>query len=390
MKIRSIMSTVFTLGAVPASAQSSVTLYGVVDTNVEYVNRVGSVPLPTNLYNSGQGHSVVRMNSGGVAGSRWGLRGEEDLGAGMKSLFVLEGGFQADTGALEMPGTLFDRQAYVGLRSNSFGQLTFGRQYTSLFLGLANFMPASYAVQYEPIAVIAGQNFRENNTVQYAAAAGPVTAIAHWSFGVGVSLPPTSPFAQQVMVGGNGEMPGRFRADTGYGAALIYMPGAFGFTVDYDQYNPSIAQGSGSNKRAAVAASYTFDGNAKVMGGYRWGQNKDQNGLTVLRDDYYWLGANYQLTPVVELTLEYDYENVRRLNGNAAVANPWQLIFMARYSLSKRTDLYLSTAYARNAGLMLESSASGYGASLFLNNSYAPGVGQTSMIGVAAGVRHIF
>lgn len=158
----------------------------------------------------------------------------------------------------------------------------------------------------------------------------------------------------------------------------------------YDQYNPSIAQGSGTNKRAAVAASYTFDDKAKVMGGYRWGQNKDQNGSTALRDDYYWLGANYQLTPVVELTLEYDYEKIHSLNGNAAVANAWQLIFMTRYSLSKRTDLYLSTAYARNAGLMLESAASGFAASLFLNNSYAPAAGQMSMFGVAAGIRHIF
>lgn len=373
-----------------ACAQSSATLYGVVDTNLEYVNRVGTVPLPTNLYNPGAGHSVTRMNSGGVAGSRWGLRGEEDLGAGMKSLFVLESGFQADTGALELPNTLFDRQAYVGLRSNNFGQLTFGRQYTSLFLGLANFMPAAYSVQYEPIGVIAGPNFRENNALQYAAVVGPVTVLAHWSFGVGMTLPPTSPFAQQVVVGGNGEVPGRARNDTGYGAALIYMPGAFGFTIDYDQYNPSIAQGSGTNKRVAAAASYAFDERAKVMGGYRWGQNKDQNGMTVLRDDFYWLGATYQLTPAVELTLEYDYQNVGNLDGNAKVANPWQVFFMARYSLSKRTDLYLSTAYARNAGLMLESTSSGYGASLLLNNSYAPASGQTSMVGVAAGVRHIF
>ncbi|WER49419.1 porin [Cupriavidus sp. WKF15] len=390
MKERLLTCAAVGLFSGAAHAQSSVTLYGVVDTNLEYVNRVGSVPLPTNLYNPGMGHSVTRLNSGGLAGSRWGLRGEEDLGAGMKSLFVLESGFQADTGALEMNNTLFDRQAYVGLRSNKFGQLTFGRQYTSLFLGLANFMPGAYSVQYEPIGVIAGPNFRENNAVQYAAVVGPVTAIAHWSFGVGMTLPPTSPFAQQVVVGGNGEVPGRARNDTGYGAALIYMPGAFGFTIDYDQYNPSIAQGSGTNRRVAVAASYMFDSKTKVMGGYRWGQNKDQNSLTVLRDDYHWLGANYQLTPSVELTLEYDYQKVRNLNGNAAVANPWQLLFMAKYSLSKRTDLYVSTAYARNAGLMLESGASGYGASLLLNNTYAPANGQTSMIGVAAGVRHIF
>jgi len=370
-------------------AQSTVTLYGVVDTNLEYVNRVGSVPLPTNLYSSGAGHSVTRMNSGGVAGSRWGLRGEEDLSGGMKSLFVLESGFQADTGALEI-SSLFNRQAYVGIRSNSFGQLTFGRQYTSLFLGLANFMPAAYSVQYEPIGVIAGQNFRENNTIEYAAAAGPFTAIAHWSFGAGVSLPPTSPFAPQVMVGGNGEVPGNFRADTGYGAALMYLGDAFGIAVDYDQYNPSIGLGVGANKRIAVAGSYSFDEQTKVMGGYRWGENTAQNGNTLLRDDFFWAGANYQMTPALGLTLEYDYDRIHSLNGSAAVASPWQVMFMANYNFTKRTELYFTTSYSRNAGLMLESAASGYVASLALNNSYALASGQKSMIGGGVGIRHIF
>ncbi|WP_459571742.1 porin, partial [Cupriavidus sp. 8B] len=70
------------------------------------------------------------------------------------------------------------------------------------------------------------------------------------------------------------------------------------------------ALGSGSFKKATVAASYAF-GPAKIMGGYRWGQNKDQNGSLIERDDFYWIGATYQVTPALGLTLEYNYDNVK-------------------------------------------------------------------------------
>ncbi len=82
-----------------AQAQSSVTLYGVVDANIEYVNNVGVVPTAANGFNRGPAHSVARMDPGGLSGSRWGLRGTEDLGGGLKALFVLESGFSSDTGA---------------------------------------------------------------------------------------------------------------------------------------------------------------------------------------------------------------------------------------------------------------------------------------------------
>jgi len=370
-----------------AAAQSSITLYGVADINVEYVNRVGAVPIATNGFNPGSGGKVLRMDSGGLSGSRWGLRGTEDLGAGWGASFVLESGFNLDTGTQQQSGRLFGRQAFVALQRAGIGQFSLGRQYTSLFDALANFEPAAYATQYEPVVLQTGANFREDNTVKYTGEFGPLTARAHWSFGTGLALPQTVGIATPI--GGNGEVPGQFRRDTAYGASLAYAGGPFGATVGYDQWNPTIGTGSGTVRKAAVAASYAF-GPAKIMGGYRWGQNKNAADAVIQRDDYYWIGANYQASPAVALTLEYDYDNVKSLFGNTQVANPWQIALIANYAFSRRTDVYLSTAYARNAGLMLESLAAVYANSLSLGNSYAAANGQRSMVGVALGMRHKF
>src|SRR5262249_39952175 len=152
------------------------------------------------------------------AGSRWGLRGTEDLGGGLKGLFVLESGFNLDTGTMQQSGRLFGRQAYVGLQKSGIGMLSLGRQYTSMFEALANFSPTAYATQYEPVVLQSGANFREDDTVKYTGQFGPVTALAHFSFGTGLALPATVGIATPI--GGNGEVPGQFRRDTAYGAAV--------------------------------------------------------------------------------------------------------------------------------------------------------------------------
>ncbi|AVA35735.1 porin (plasmid) [Cupriavidus metallidurans] len=370
-----------------ANAQSSVTLYGVVDVNVEYVNHVGAVPQAGNGYNPGPPQTVFRENSGGYSGSRWGLRGVEDLGGGLKSIFVLENGFNADTGTLQQGGRMFGRQAFVGLDTR-FGVFTFGRQYQSIFSTMANFVPARYATQYEPTGVVAGANFRQDNTVKYSGTFGPFTAQADWSFGVGTTLPSTYPTVPTA--GGAGEVPGQFRRDSAYGVALSYLAGPVGLGIGYDQWNPTIGTGNGTFKKAVVMASYAFNDTAKLMGGYRWGQNKDPGGTTILRDDFYWIGGQYRFSSALDFTLEYDYQNVKNLGGNNGVANPWQIALIADYAFSKRTDVYLTTAYSRNAGLAMESAASGFATSLALGNSYALANGQKSMFGAALGIRHVF
>ncbi|MDX6008737.1 porin [Cupriavidus necator] len=375
-----------------AMAQAGLTLYGVADINVEYVNHVGKVPSAANQFNPGPANDAWRINSGGVAGSRWGLRGEEDLGNGLKSVFVLESGFNLDNGTLAMSGRLFDRQAFVGVQSASYGRLTFGRQYTSIMYALANFTPMAFASQYDPIVAQIGPNFREDNTVAYSGTFGPVTAMAHWSFGTGVALP--QPAANGVAVGGNGEVPGQFRRDAGYGVGLNYFAGKLGLAAAYDQFNPSIGTAggtisSGAYKKAAVAASYAI-GPVTVMGGYRWGQNKDANGILLQRDDLYSLGANYQVTSALDLSVAYNYQDLKNFLGSTRLANPWQVALRANYALSKRTSLYLTTAFAKNAGLMLDSGPTAYVTSLFLGNSYALAGGQSTMLGAALGIRHTF
>lgn len=357
-----------------AQAQSSVTLYGVVDANLEYVSNM-STTNPTNASAAnpfpGPAHNLFRMSSGGLSGSRWGLRGVEDLGGGLKALFVLESGFGLDNGAMQQGSRLFGRQAYVGLESDQVGRFTFGRQYTTLFDLLANFSPSGYATQYEPVVAQLGLNFRSDNTAKYTGKFGPVTAIAHWTFGNGVA--------------GNGEVPGQFRRDTGYGAGLAYAAGPFAITAAYDQYNPTLSAVTGATgtfKKAAAAASYAF-GPAKIMGGYRWGQSKSATDATILRDDYYWIGANYQATTALGLMLQYNYDDVKNLAG-VNVKNPWQVSFIADYNLSKRTDVYLTAAYAKNAGLNFDTSAIGFA------NAYFLGQGKDNQVGAAVGIRHKF
>jgi len=369
-------------------AQSTVTLYGVVDMNVEFANHIGAVPTATNGFNPGASNNVYRLDSGGLSGSRWGLRGSEDLGSGLKGVFVLESGFSADNGTMQQGGRLFGRQAFVGLQKEGLGQVSLGRQYTSMFDALVNFAPTAYATQYEPVVLQLGANYREDNTVKYAGQFGPVTTLAHFSFGTGLALPATVGVATPI--GGNGEVPGQFRRDTAYGAAVVYLDSRWGATIAYDQWNPTIGTSSGTIKKAAIGMSYTFSDVAKVVGGYRWGQNRNAAGTVVQRDDYFWIGGNYQLTPAVSLALEYNYDNVKNLYGNTQVANPWQIAFVASYAFSKRTDAYLSTAYAKNTGLIMESAATVYANSLSLGNSYALANGQSNMLGVAVGIRHKF
>ena len=103
-----------------AMAQSSVTLYGIADA------WVGSTETQVN----GVGQRQTAVNTSGVNGSRWGLKGSEDLGGGMKAIFTLESGFSLDTGASAQNGTLFSRQAFVGLQSG-FGTVSLGRQYSA-------------------------------------------------------------------------------------------------------------------------------------------------------------------------------------------------------------------------------------------------------------------
>src|SRR5699024_5358183 len=101
-----------------AQAETSVTLYGIIDTGIGY-NRVKA---------DGFKETKTGMINGTQSGSRWGLKGSEDLGNGLRAVFQLESGFDSQTGAQAQGGRLFGRQATLGLASDAWGQLDLGRQ----------------------------------------------------------------------------------------------------------------------------------------------------------------------------------------------------------------------------------------------------------------------
>lgn len=370
-----------------AQAQSSVILYGVVDTPIEYVNKIANGPpaiVNNQLVLPSGGSRIGLPTFGGLAGSRWGLRGTEDLGNGLKVVFALESGFSLDTGAV-IANRLFNRQAFVGAEQTGVGRLTFGRQYTSIGDSIWNFAPMGLPAAYEPFGAIVGTNYRSDNVVKYSGTFGGLTATAHYSFGTGVPVIGLTP----LLNGGAGESPGSARDNAGWGAGINYFSGPLGLALFYDEWNPTMVSGQqGKNRRGGAAASYQT-GPAKFMAGYRYAKMSFPNGATLAEDNFWWIGAIYSVTPSLDLRLGYYYDGMKTLRVSPlapaiAIANPWQVSFIADYSLSKRTDVYLTTAYARNSGLNFDSLPTSYA------TAYVPAAGQKGMLGVAVGLRHRF
>ena len=121
MRKKLIALAAASLVSAPVFAQSTVSVYGVVDQAIDSGNYGGTIG------------SVTRLTSSGYSTERLGFKGSEDLGNGMKANFVLEMGMASDVGKLDNANNqLFNRQSFVGLSGN-WGSVNFGRQYTPVF-----------------------------------------------------------------------------------------------------------------------------------------------------------------------------------------------------------------------------------------------------------------
>ena len=172
---RAITGAFIAIAAQSSFAQSSVTLYGIVDTSVRYLTNANA-----------NNDSQVAMGDGPITGSRWGLKGSEDLGDGLSAVFRLENGFNLWNGQLASANTLFNRMAYVGLSSNQYGAVTFGRQNTPLFDQLGNVYDPLTVGNYDQdgwLPGALGYGLRENNSVKYNGQFGGLTVAAMYSFG---------------------------------------------------------------------------------------------------------------------------------------------------------------------------------------------------------------
>jgi predicted porin len=366
--------SVAALMAVQAHAQSTVTLYGIVDLGLQYANsaqmsRVGGVPQGASQFAMTDAHST------GLSGSRWGLRGAEDLGGGTKAIFALENGFLANTGALAQGGAEFGRQAWVGI-SSPWGTVTAGRQYDPLVNYVQQFAASGTFAGYmgshpDDLDNLTNTN-RINNSVKFESATyGGFKASALYSFG-GVAGSVTQ---NQIWGLGAGYTGPSFAAGVGYlnardpnvsfygntpnkGTATANNIGSAGSATSPES-NPVYA-GYASAKTLQIiggGASYTF-GNATVSlvgTNVRFdslGSSSGPNPLGYTGDAIFTsidLNARYFLTPALQLGAGIDYTHRNSVKGDDG-AKYLQLDLGADYSLSKRTELYVLTVLQRAMG----------------------------------------
>lgn len=326
-----------------AIAQSSVTLYGVAGTNIAYTSNNGG--------KTGTG-GLVSLNSGGLSSPRWGIRGSESLSSDLRAIFVLENGYSDDTGALGDSTRLFNRHAYVGLSSSSYGTLVAGRTSSTMYDFILDFAPQAYSTTFEPYNSLASQ--RVDNAVKYTGNFGPVRVGAYRAFG---------------------EQPGGMQANSAWGAAVAATASNLSGTIAFDTlYGAPSAQGYTASKKLGAAISYDFS-KTSIMAGYRWGEDTSAASAVTFRDNLWWFGVR-QVYGAFTVIAAYYYDDVRIQSGTNP-PNPWQVALSTIYSLSKRTDLYGSVAYVKHAGLNFTS----------VSNLDNKDIGQT---GVALGIRHKF
>ena len=372
------LNSTFMLGAVAvasmtlvsgaAEAQSSVTLYGIADVGIEHIN------------NTSSGGSQTREVSGNLSGSRWGLKGVEDLGGGLKAIFQVENGFNINDGTTAQStkglganatttSRLFGRQAWVGL-SYKGQQLTLGRQNALIYDQAVAFDPMGVSSRYSALSLDYALAARIDNSIKYTGSFGPVTAQAMYS--------------TRYDTGYGSEVPGAQLTGRFFSGALTYATGPFAATAVYEQRNSNTVEtNTSTERRAMAAASYVF-GPVKGFAGYRYLRASNAflpvdpivvaNGSQASAANLYWAGATYQVTPAFQLTATGYYQDV-----HSTGADPWLAVLCADYFLSKRTDLYATFGFARNK----DNSAlgvNGYG-------TVAPGHNQT---GVTVGIRQKF
>ncbi|MES2073021.1 MAG: porin [Pseudomonadota bacterium] len=292
-----------------ACAQSSVTVYGVVDAGLSHDN------------NGGPAGSVSSLDSGLQSGSRLGFKGTEDLGGGLKANFVLEMGINVDSGASGQ-GAAFGRQAFVGL-AGDFGAVNLGRQKAVTYDIMDELDPFNIG-----LAGDAGRLFQTTNRRN--------NAITYFS-------PNLNGFSGSLQYG-FGEVAGNNSASRLVGLSGSYAAGPFLASVAYEKIND--ATGDDAAKKTLVGATYNF-GVAKAHAAY------EANKGTGTLDTRVWLlGVS---VPVGAGAILADYTRVT--DQVKANANANQIAIGYSYNLSKRTNLYTSfsrtandSAVAYNAG----------------------------------------
>lgn len=313
-----------------AWAQSSVTLYGILDAGVRWTS------------NANPGTSEKTVVPGGMSQSRLGVNITEDLGGGLRAIANLEHRLNSDTGTVAAAD--FWRQSWVGLQSSDFGRITVGRQYNVLFdiytSTYASFKYSPYIEAYKPeIGLSLGA--RQDNMVKYLFEKGPIRGELQVSAGEG-----TGP-------------------NKSYGGLLRYAEGA----IAVGGALLTVEDPTGREVKA-----YTLGGGYTSGPWYlnlSWATNKfDQGGTMgtlftagllgpvlnaaandVRKRDMISAGVAYQLTPQLNLGAHYWWASQTHYSPLRPDKSRSHFVaVVADYAFSKRTDVYLEMDWTKHDG----------------------------------------
>jgi predicted porin len=347
-----------------AAVPSAVVIYGVVDAAVERINKVGP-----------EGANLTRMPTNTAsAPSRWGLRGSEDLGGGLRAVFTLEAGFGTDNGAPGQGGRAFGRQAFVGL-AGPWGTVSLGRQYTMTFWSLLDadiLGPHLYGSgsmdAYLP-------NARADNSIAWRGTFNGLTLGANYSLGRDVTNAGPSPAGTNCP----GEVAGDSTVCRQWSVLAKYDTPQWGVAAVLDRQHggpgafAGLTSGSLRDTRSMVNGWFKA-GPVKVGGGLL---RRENEGSPLPRSDLAFVGAAYALTPTITIDGELFRLDVKNSPSRATLG-----AVRATYQFSRRTAAYVTAGHINNRGTLAVSVSAGQP-----GGAPAPGGSQT---GIAAGLRHTF
>jgi predicted porin len=357
-----------------ANAQSSVTLYGIVDTGIAYV------------HNSGGHASQWKMSTGNLSGNEWGLKGTEDLGDGLSAVFQLENGFDIGSGQMQQNSRLFGRQAFVGLSSPHYGTVTLGRQYDPI----SDLLQPITADQFSGFFATPGDvdnydsSVRFDNTVKWVSPVwGGFTVEAMYGFG-GVA--------------------GATGSGQTYSAGVSYSHGPLNLAAGYlhiDNGNPTLstrgtssadslfnspvnaAYASAKSVNIARAGGQYVIGSVTFGGAYSFSEYMADAASTFSQSEKYHNGsvfAMWQVSPAFTTIVGYSYT---KSTGDSS-AKYHQVNIGVDYLLSKRTDVYAMAGYTHASG------NNGTGAAEAVIGSFDIASGSSSQTMAIVGLRHRF
>lgn len=362
-------------GSGAAHAQSSVTMFGVMDLGIQYTNGAGN-------------GSVRALSNGGLSTSRIGFRGTEDLGGGLRAGFWLEGSLNPDLGTGRPSNTnnqtsgagtagpiTFDRMSFVSISSDTLGELRLGH----------DFIPTHYnSIYFDPFN--ANGVARAGNLTFAGAGTGPLPTAITGSNTVSYWLPPKLGGLYGMAMAGTGENDSTAanRDDGNFaGARLGFASGAFDIAAAVTRSHFNSSATIGNYTHANIGGSWDA-GFAKFFALYNMVRVKIVAGT--VRKNTTEIGVHIPAFEVGRIRISYAYlddrsdDSVRNADGtprNRDDARQFGIGYV--HNLSKRTALYGTYARLMNSGQ----------ARYVVSGGLAPAAGQRST-GWEFGVRHLF